>query len=383
MRPTGGCRISHATTSAPDGSVSRPEAVFVSYRLGGSDGVGVEAEKWDWALRQLGFTTRRVAGELEGSSRPDDTWLAFLAIEPVAGADRDAAALGAALAGADLVVVENLCSLPLNLEAATLTREVLARHRGRVLFHHHDFAWERPHLAHIGGFPPHRPHSLHITISEHARAALLDRGIEAYVVPNSFDFGAFGGDRAAARALLGVSDDDVLLVQPTRAIPRKNVEGGLGFAHALARRMPERTVGYWVTGPAEDGFENEFTKLLSSSPVPVHVGRAARPADAYAASDLVVFPSTWEGFGNPVVESVAARRMAVVAHYPVLTEITAGLDLLSIDDIDGAVDWLARNEDARSATLDANFEVARGRFAIEDLPNRIGDVLTAVGWADW
>ena len=66
--------------------MSQPEAVFVSYRLGGNDGVGVEATKWDWALRELGFTTRRVAGELDGTARPDDTWLAFLAIEPVPGA---------------------------------------------------------------------------------------------------------------------------------------------------------------------------------------------------------------------------------------------------------------------------------------------------------
>ena len=95
-----------------------PEAIFVSYRLGGADGVGVEAAKWEWALRELGFTTRRVAGEFDGSLRPDDAWLAFLAIDPVPGSTPDPGALAAAIAGADLVVVENLCSLPLNEQAA-------------------------------------------------------------------------------------------------------------------------------------------------------------------------------------------------------------------------------------------------------------------------
>ena len=64
--------------------MTAPEAVVVSYRLGGADGVAVEAAKWEWALRNLGFAVRRVAGEFE-TLRPDDTWLPFLAIDPVDG----------------------------------------------------------------------------------------------------------------------------------------------------------------------------------------------------------------------------------------------------------------------------------------------------------
>ncbi len=37
-------------------------AVSLSYRLGGADGVSIEAEKWQWALRTLGFEVRTVAG---------------------------------------------------------------------------------------------------------------------------------------------------------------------------------------------------------------------------------------------------------------------------------------------------------------------------------
>lgn len=362
--------------------MSAPEAVFVSYRLGGADGVGVEAAKWEWALRELGFETRRVAGELEGPSRPDDTWLAFLAIDPVPGARAEPDALGAAIAGADLVVVENLCSLPLNVEAATVTRDVLAAHRGRVCFHHHDFAWERPHLAHITGFPPDRPDSLHVTISEHARAQLATRGIDAHAIPNSFDFDAFTGDRVPTRATFGFGDE-IILLQPTRAIPRKNIAGGLRFAGEVAARLHERTVRYWITGPAEDGYDDELARVLDAAPVEVLVGRAPRVVDAYAAADLVVFPSTWEGFGNPVVESVAARRMVAVAHYPVLDEIVAGLHVLSVDDPDAAVEWLHAPEGARHARLQSNFLVARERFAVEHLPGRIRAACVAVGWTDW
>ena len=36
-----------------------------------------------------------------------------------------------------------------------------------------------------------------------------------------------------------------------------------------------------------------------------------------------MFPSTWEGFGNPVIESIAARRACAAFPYPVLAEIQA------------------------------------------------------------
>src|SRR6266511_2899576 len=76
------------------------QAVVLSYRLGGTDGVSVEARKWEWALGELGFTTRRVAGELCGAPSPDDVALPGLAIDPLAGAAADTGALAAALDGA-------------------------------------------------------------------------------------------------------------------------------------------------------------------------------------------------------------------------------------------------------------------------------------------
>src|SRR5262245_1467574 len=353
--------------------------MVVSYRLGGADGVAVEAAKWEWALRELGFDVRRVAGEFE-SLRPDDTWLPFLAIDPVAGARVDAGAFAAALAGADLVVVENLCSLPLNLDAATITRDVLDAHRGRVCFHHHDFAWERPRLAHIGGFPPRRRNSLHVTVSERARRDLEARGIDAVCVHNSFDFDAQSGDRDATRTAIGADDDTVLLVQPTRAIPRKNVEGGLRFAAGVATAMDPSVVQYWITGPAEDGYDDDFARLLEHASVPVHVGRAPRPADAYAAADLVVFPSMWEGFGNPVIESMAARRMLAVGDYPALGELITGLHVLSADDAATAASWL---QHPRVDVVEENYEHARARFSVAALPARIEAALLGVGWTDW
>ena len=168
MPPTGGSRASNEVPQAADPAspvdlresrdVSEPVAVQLSYRLGGADGVAVEARKWEWALNQLGFRVRRVAGELDDGPRPDDAWLPFLAIDPVEGTTADPAALAATLAGADLVIVENLCSLPINPDAATLAAKVLATHDGAVVFHHHDLPWQRAGLFSPPGIPPQREH---------------------------------------------------------------------------------------------------------------------------------------------------------------------------------------------------------------------------------
>ncbi|MEX0666179.1 MAG: glycosyltransferase family 4 protein [Acidimicrobiia bacterium] len=361
--------------------MSMPTAVLLSFRLGGVDGVSVEARKWEWAFRELGFSTRRVAGELADGLRPDDTWLPFLAIEPAAGAPLEPDALAACLAGADLVVVENLCSLPLNPIASAAAAQVLADHDGRVAFHHHDLPWERPHLAHLVEFPPRRPDSLHVTINELAQRELAQRGIEAQLVRNAFDLDPPAGDRAETRSSLGFAPDDVVVLQPTRAIPRKEVGRGIAFAASLQEHFPGTVVRYWLTGPAEDGFDAELGELVSKASVPVIEGRARRPEDAYAAADVVVFPSSWEGFGNPVIEATIAGKPVAVSHYPVLDELTGlGLHVMSIEDPANLADIL-RTPDTRIA--DANRTCLRAHFDLNDLPSRLHAAIASVGWDTW
>jgi len=109
-------------------------------------------------------------------------------------------------------------------------------------------------------------------------------------------------------------------------------------------------------------------------------GRSARPADAYAAADVVVFPSTWEGFGNPVIESVVARRPLAVHRYPVLDEILAGLRVFSVED-PAAVAGFLQTPDLD--VLDANREVARRDFSLADLPARLENAFESNGWTSW
>src|SRR5689334_394968 len=95
-----------------------PVCALVSFRLGMSDGVSVVAAGWQRALGELGFEVRTIAGE-----GPVDSLLPGLAIRAQCPPDDDE--LRAALRGAELVVVENLCTIPLNLPAARALGRVL------------------------------------------------------------------------------------------------------------------------------------------------------------------------------------------------------------------------------------------------------------------
>ena len=327
---------------APSGGT----ATFVSYRLGGTDGVSVEAAKWMRALESLGFAPRRVAGEVIGprhAGRPADLVVPWLALTPPPDtAPPDPAALARVLDAGELTIVENVCSLPLNLPAARAVADAVSRTRSRVVLHHHDLPWQRPQTAAVTDLPPTPRDALHVTINARSRDELAARGIVAVEITNMFDVDAVPGRRGATRQELGFAPDEVVVLQPARAIPRKNVPAALEFAEALDRLVRPRRVVFWLTGPAEDDYQAVLDRLLAGAGVRIQLGLGPTPADAYAAADVVVFPSTVEGFGNPVIEAVIARRPVAVGHYPVLDEILAhGFELFSVEKPGAVADWLA------------------------------------------
>jgi glycosyltransferase involved in cell wall biosynthesis len=340
------------------------QVAVVSYRLGGTDGVSIEAAKWLRAFGELGASLTTISG-----AGVADHIVAGLAADSTDAVDMEQ--LGQATSRADLVVVENCCSLPLNPRAGWALAHVLA---GRpAILRHHDLAWQRPQYRHEPP-PPDDPAWWHVTINERSRLELAARGIEAVTFYNCFDPNVTTGDREATRDVLGVADGEVLVLQPTRAIPRKNVPGGVLFARALGAT-------YWLLGPAEDGYGPELERILDRAEVPVLVGLPGGRsiADAYAACDVVVLPSTFEGFGNPTVESALYRRPLAVGTYPVASELRRfGFLWFDASDPSAAATktarWLA-SPDLR--LLDHNERVARERFSTGDLCERLRTLVTS------
>jgi glycosyltransferase involved in cell wall biosynthesis len=335
---------------------------MVSFRLGGEDGVAIEAAKWAGALGLLGWKVRTVAG-----AGPVDTVLPGLALdapEPPGRSEVDGA-----LADADLVIVENLLSLPLNPGAAAVVAAACA---GRpTLLHHHDLPWQRPHLAHLPP-PPDDAAWAHVTINQLSRNELATYGIAASTIYNAFDPDPAPGERTGLRAAVGVPDRTPLLLQPTRALARKNIAGGLDLAETLGAT-------YWLLGPAEDGYGPELERLVADARCPVVLGTpigGCSIADAYAACDVVALPSLWEGFGNPSVESATYRRPLAIGPYPVARELEAfGFRWFDVADPAPLAQWL-RQPDAR--LIEHNQHVAADHFNLADLPGRLSEVLRRV-----
>lgn len=339
---------------------------ILSFRLGGPDGVSVEAAKWKDRLLAFGFDVVTVAG-----AGPVDRLVPGLALD--ADAPPPADALERALGDADLVVVENLCSLPLNPAA---TEAVARARRGRPsVLHHHDLPWQRERFAAVEGWPPDDPAWAHVTINDLSRRQLEQRGIAATLVPNAFDTDAPPGDRTGTRARLGLEPAERVLLHPTRAIPRKNVPAALALAAEL-------DATYWLLGPADEGYGPELARLLAGAPGRTLQGwPGAAPgsvADAYAACDAVVFPSSWEGFGNPTLESAVHRRPLAVSPYPVLEELAAyGFRWFPVADAAPIAAFLERPD---PQLLEHNHELAVRHFSLAALDRRLAALLTARGW---
>ena len=338
-----------------------PRCAIVSFRLGLTDGVSVVAATWQQALTDLGFEPYTVAGE-----GPVDVTVAGLAID--AAEPPTTSELESVLADADLVVVENLLTIPLNLSASRALASVL---RGRpAVMHHHDPPWQRERFAHITELPESDPAWRHVTINELTRSEMATRGIEASTIYNGFDPHPPRGDRAAARTTHGLAADELLVVHPVRAIARKRIPVALDLCAALGAT-------YWLVGEPEEGYAPELDAHLSTARCRVIRDRAD-PPEFYAAADAVVFPSSWEGFGNPPVEAAAHRLPAAVGDYPVAAELERlGFRWFGCEDPEPLAHFLASPD---PALLDHNQQVVRTHLSIDVMTERIARLLDDAGW---
>ncbi len=337
-----------------------PTAALLSFRFSPTDGVSVVSRRWAEVLGRLGFDVVTVAAM--GADRLVEGIGLDTATRP------DAAALRLALADADLVVVENLCTIPLNVPAALLTAEIL---RGRpAVMHHHDPPWHRARFSHVAELPVDDATWAHVSITETAAEELHARGIDSSVIYNGFEAPG-AGDRIGTRARLGVSPSELLVAHPVRAIERKNVPAALRLAEQLGGT-------YWLLGPAEEDYGPTLGRLLDEAACRVIHEPLDRIDDLYAAADLVAYPSSWEGFGNPPIEAALRQRPVAVGDYPFARELRRlGFGFFEPTDIDGIRSFLDAPD---AALLDRNEELAAELFSMERVERGVRGLLDQQGW---
>ena len=401
---------------------------FVSTRLAGTDGVSLETAKWASVFERAGLPCYYLAGELD---RPDDRCHLvpeahfrhplvreiYLDCFGVDHRKRDTTAkihtLKESLKDSlyefmgrfaiDLLVVENALAIPMNPALGLALTEVISETGVPTIAHHHDFFWERQRFLTNGiweylnmAFPPHLPSIHHVVINSSADNQLsLRTGISGTCIPNVMDFenapGPLDEYASDAREALGIKADELLLLQPTRVVPRKGIEHALEFAGRLGSGA--KLVISHASGDEGYDYQNRikaYAGLIGADALFVSEvinefrnttadGRKIYTlADIYPHADLVTYPSTFEGFGNAFLEAVYFRKPVVINTYSIycLDIKPKGFKVIEMDgyvtdETVRAAREILDNNNLRESIVDHNYELGIEYYSYKVLKRKL------------
>ncbi len=398
---------------------------MVATRLAGVDGVTFETAKWEAVLERMGHSVRLCAGEVDALrstarlvpamhfTHPPAARVTAAAFDPDSDAEavaREIQRLADQLLPVleawveterlDVLIVENAWAIPMQLPLAVALRSLVEKSGLPTISHNHDYWWERDRFASCvvpdvleSAFPPDLPSVRHVSISSIADASLRERrGMSSTVVPNVFDFDhprprPRHDIRREMRAELGMANGGLLIVQPTRVIPRKGIE----LTIELASRLEDPGAVVLITSPAGDegldyliGLERQAERsgvnlrYAADRFEPDLEGRPINPAhsltEAYLAADLIAYPSLYEGFGNALIEAVFFGKPVFVNRYPVYDADIRPLGFrfaeiagtVTDESVDGVRSLLA--DPARmAADAEHNFEIGKAHLGYDRL----------------
>jgi len=423
---------------------------FVSTRFAGTDGVSLETAKWADVFEGVGFSCFYFAGELDRS--PEYSCLVeeahfqhpqikdifrncFGVRERKRSVTQNIYALKRKLKDRlydfiktfeiDLLVPENALTIPLNIPLGIALTEIISETGIPTIAHHHDFFWERQHFMTNAAweylnmaFPPHLPTIEHVVINSSADNQLsLRTGISSTIIPNVMDFenpppiaGDFhscglelethapGVDDYASdvRQALGVGDDELLILQPTRVVKRKGIEHAIELVHRLG--VKAKLIISHASGDEGYDYERrvrEYSKLMKvdtyfvSNIINEQRGLTKNGRkiytleDVYPHADLVTYPSTFEGFGNAFLEAIYFCRPIVVNTYSIYTMDIKPKEF-SVIEIDGYVSDAAVRQTRKVLTdpehrhkmVKHNYETAQKYFSYSVLRKKLKNLIS-------
>ena len=342
---------------------------FVSTRFAGSDGVSLESAKWAevlWDDRHVSYWYSGRNDRSPGVSmcvpeayfgHPEVQWineriwgrarrdrLVTRRIREMANYLKDSLYRFVEYHKIDILVPQNVLAIPMHVPLGIAVTEFLAETNMPAIAHHHDFYWERTRFS-IGGiqdyldmaFPPRLPNIRSVVINQAAQEQLsLRKGVPSFYVPNVFDFDNPPPEdpdpyTSDFRKDIGLSDEDILILQPTRIVPRKGIEHAIKMVSMLDDPRCKLVISH---DAGDEGLE--YKLLLSEMAkeenvdlrfVSMRVGEV-RQLDAdgnkiytlwdiYPHADMVTYPSIYEGFGNALLEAIYFLKPVLINRYSI------------------------------------------------------------------
>ena len=410
---------------------------FVSFRFAGTDGVSLETEKWADVLEEFGHHCYYFSGECDrdpevsmivpeahyrhpeieehhqlffgqNQRSPEDTqWIhektAFLKSKLYAFKEKF---------NIQVLIPENSLAIPLNIPLGLAITEFIAETNIPTIAHHHDFSWERKRFLvndvwdYISmAFPPTLHAIQHVTINSSARHQLAQRkGVVSSIIPNvmQFEKPAPGIDEYNhdLREALGISPDQLFVLQPTRVVQRKGIEHSI----ELLSRIQKDAVLVISHASGDEGYEYEehLRRYAEVMQVPTIFAsnifdekRRRTPDgkkvyslwDAYPHADLVTYPSLIEGFGNAFLEAVYFRKPIVVNNYTIykIDIRTKGFKVIEFDgfiteETINRTCSILENPDEDSRMTDFNYSLALKYYSYAVLKTKLKAIFDNLVW---
>jgi len=233
------------------------------------------------------------------------------------------------------------------------------------------------------------PRIEHVVINSMGQKELARRfGLPSTVIPNILDFETpppqvddYAQD---LRQEIGLKEDDILILQPTRVVARKGIE----HAIELVRWLKEPRAKLVISHPAGDegsDYLQMIRERIEDSRIDVRFiadrigeerGRTAEGKkiytlfDVYPHADLVTYPSHYEGFGNAFLEAIYFRKPVVVNTYAVYARDIAPLGFRTIEmsqlvsrQVVDQVHQILANKSLREEWADINYALGLRYFS--------------------
>ena len=390
---------------------------FVSTRFAGQDGVSLESAKWADVLWKEGYTSFWYSGL---NDRNDD--ISYVVPEAYFGFDENekineliwngkgrskqttnrihklANKLKQSLYDfvekfdIDILIPQNCLAIPMHLPLGIAVTEFLSETKMPAIAHHHDFFWERTRFSVNSvpeyldmSFPPKLQNIHNIVINQEAQEQLaLRKGCSSQVIPNVFDFDNPPPDvdeyASDVRKELNLEEDDFFILQPTRVVPRKGIEQAIKMISLLKNPKCKLIISHEA---GDEGYEylHMLEQLAKEENVDMRIvadrvgevrGRDKDNRkiytlwDLYHHADFVTYPSTYEGFGNALLEAVYFRKPVLINRYSIfIRDIEPlGFDFLTIDGFvtpsqTQEVNEILTNSKKRKKMVDHNYQVAK------------------------